>query len=411
MTLLAIALPVADEIDGEMRYDFALSADGSTLTRQGQALASELPVTRSTEVILVLAGEGVSWHRLELPSGVLGRRLGMRSAERLRAVLSGMLEEMLLDDPADLHFSLPSNAAHQRPIWVAVCQRAWLMRAISDLQRAGIAVNRIVPEWFPQEGAQDKLLCVPRRQGPQLVIVQSTGVRVLPMNTGSLVLLPQSVIQGTCGLFAEPGLAERAQELLQHGMSIQVYAQRLVGACTTDWNLAQFEFARSAHSNWWHTLRGIIWEVPQWRPVRLALTALVLVNVVGLNLWAWKERSHWASLREAQRHTLLEAFPDTPVIVDAPRQMARRLELLRQSTGQAGGAEFETMLSALGQALPTSGSQDSMPDSIDFQTGKLRLQGIVLEPTAFDAVANTLRRNHYILKQDGNVLSMGELVP
>ena len=49
-----------------------------------------------------------------------------RHQQRVRAVLDGLLEEKLLDDPAQLHLALDDTAEAGQPSWVAACDKAWL---------------------------------------------------------------------------------------------------------------------------------------------------------------------------------------------------------------------------------------------------------------------------------------------
>ena len=67
----------------------------------------------------------------------------------LRAVLEGLLEDQLLDDPPALHFALAPGAANDGKTWVAVCDKAWLRSGLQALEAAGMAVARIVPERVP----------------------------------------------------------------------------------------------------------------------------------------------------------------------------------------------------------------------------------------------------------------------
>ena len=59
---------------------------------------------------------------------------GQPADTRLRSILEGLLEDRLLDDPAQLHFALQPGARAGSPVWVAVCDRSWLR---DHLQGAG----------------------------------------------------------------------------------------------------------------------------------------------------------------------------------------------------------------------------------------------------------------------------------
>ncbi|PTT80463.1 general secretion pathway protein GspL, partial [Pelomonas sp. HMWF004] len=73
-----------------------------------------------------------------------------------------------------------------------------------------------------------------------------------------------------------------------------------------------------------------------WLPVRYGLTALLLVQVIGLNLWAWHQNREINARRQAVTATLTEAFPQVRAVLDAPVQMQKQLDLLRASAGSIG---------------------------------------------------------------------------
>ena len=111
MSTLLISLPLAPGLDGGASsapsYSYALSLNGQTITQQGSTTAGLLPQPgRTGEVVAVVPAAMLSWQRVSLPQGV------GPGSPRLRAVLEGVLEESVLDDPAQLHFALQPDAAH-----------------------------------------------------------------------------------------------------------------------------------------------------------------------------------------------------------------------------------------------------------------------------------------------------------
>src|SRR5690349_4112602 len=73
-------------------YAYALSPDGLALQAQGHCAASLLP--RADSVVAVVSDADVSWHRISLPKA---------PPSRLRAALTGMLEEAVLEEPDLMH--------------------------------------------------------------------------------------------------------------------------------------------------------------------------------------------------------------------------------------------------------------------------------------------------------------------
>ena len=98
---------------------------------------------RTSELVVMVPALALSWHRAELPPGL------HKQKARLLAALQGLLEERLLDDPAQLHMALPRQWKKAPSAWVAVCDKAWLQAHLSALETEGLTVHRIVPEFSP----------------------------------------------------------------------------------------------------------------------------------------------------------------------------------------------------------------------------------------------------------------------
>ena len=393
MSTLAVLLP-PDPIGTATEFAYAMSADGRSVHGYGQSPAALLPLPRGAgaEVVAVVPVQALSWHRVDLPRGVAA------GTPRLRAALEGLLEERLLDDPEALHFALQPRAATGEA-WVAACDRGWLKRALQLLEAADRPATRIVPEFAP-EGA-GALFALGEPERAWLVSAGETGVLWLPLGAASLPLLP--ALPEDAPRVAEPAVAALAEQLLQAKLELEQPAQRWLRAAQSDWDLAQFEFASTGRtralkklaSGWADWLRA-----PQWRPARWAAVLLVAANLLGLNAWAWKERSALAGKREAMQKVLTATFPNVKVVVDAPLQMEREVAALRQRSGMASGRDFEALLAALGAAVPPGRT----PSAIEFTGSELRVRGLALGPQEFPALAANLKAQGYSAQLQGDSL-------
>lgn len=393
MSTLLVQLP-ADPVTAATEFAFAVSADRRTVLEQGRASATILPSPRGADagIVAVVPAQALSWHQVDLPRGVGA------GSPRLRSVLESLLEERLLDEPANLHFAVQPDAAGGT-VWVAACDRAWLRGALGVLEAAGRAPQRIVPEFSPQPQLQIDAVGDPELA--QLVASSPQGVLVLPLHPASLALLPPWDAQTPRS--AEPAVAALAEHVLQQTVPLQQAAQRWLLAAQDGWDLAQFEFATGGHvrllkqlaSGWTEFLRA-----PHWRPALWGAAALVALQVIGLNAWAWKERSALAAKREAIRTTLTRAFPQVKVIVDAPLQMEREVAALRQATGAASGRDLESMLTALALSAPPGRSAAS----VEYSSGELRARGLALDADTLRPVAANLRSMGYSATLQGDVL-------
>jgi general secretion pathway protein L len=202
---------------------------------------------------------------------------------------------------------------------------------------------------------------------------------------------------------AEPAVAALAEQLLQRTSALQQPAERWLQAARSDWDLAQFDFSRSGRARAFKRL-GTLWSdllsAPQWRPARWGAVLLLLVNLVGLNAFAWRERSTEEAKREALRHTLTQTFPQVKVVVDAPVQMEREVAALRRSTGAPSGADLEAMLAALAAAVPPQHAATGL----DYSNGELRVRGLSPTDEELRQVASTLHAQGYSATKRGDAL-------
>lgn len=401
MTTLIVTLPLALP-SATTEYDYVLTPDGLTLADHGRAPAALLPAAAKPggDVVAVVPARALSWHQLELPKGTLGKSAG--NPQRLRAVLSGLLEERLLDEPEHLHFALAPDARADAPVWVAVCDRAWLRAALQALETAQRPVSRIVPEFAPDTAtSQQHTLHVTDGLAPaQLVLPGAHGVTVLPLSAAALSVLAWPA---EAEVVAEPGVAALAEQMLKRRMSLQQSAQRWLQAAQSPWDLAQFDLANSGHArtlkrlaSGWHAF----WRAPQWRAARWSSVLLVATHLLGLNAWAWKEQAVLDDKRAAIRAALTGTFPGVTVVVDAPVQMERAVAALRQATGAASGHDLEAMLGHLSALVPANRSLTA----IEFAAGEARLKGLNLSVDEASVLATRLQVKGYATRVEADTL-------
>lgn len=393
MSTLILTLPdtAADAAEG---YDFVLARDDGVVAESGCAPLALLPV--ATELVALVPVHQLSWQQVRLPRGSLGRGMFRDGGpSRLRAVLDGVLEERVLDDTADLHFALAPDASDEALVWVAVCDRAWLKAAIAALEQAGRPVGRIVPELAP-DAAAEVLHVMGEPETARLVAVTPNGVAQWPLSTTALSLLNWPASRP---VLAEPAVAAVAEQLLQRAVTLQQAPQRRLQALQDEWDLAQFDLANSGGARSWRRLAEAaarLARAPRWRPVRLAVLVALLVNLVGLNAWAWKEQAALQAQRLAIREVLTSTFVKVQVVVDAPVQMARELAALQRASGQASGRDLEAMLAAYAALAPAQAA----PEAIDYSAGELRLKGVMLKPDDLAALSLRLKARGYVALSD-----------
>ena len=399
MTTLIVTLP-AEPLDAAALYDYVLTRDGSAVAEQSRAPLALLPLVAKAdgEVVALVPAQRLSWHQVQLPKGTLGRRFFQEGgALRVRAVLDGLLEDRVLDDTEQLHFALEPQPATDAPVWVAVCERAWLRAALQALEQSGRAVNRIVPEFTPQV-LTDTLYVTGELEAACLVGTVQGSVAVLPLSREALALLGGLEEKN---VVAEPAVVALAEALFQRPVTLQPSGQRQLQAAQSNWDLAQFDLLTSSSARTWKrwadAARSLL-RAPRWRAARFAVLSLLAINLVGLNAWAWKEKSLLSSQRQAIAAVLTTTFPQVRVVVDAPIQMAREVATLQQASGAPSGRDLESMLGAFGAVAPVG----SAPIAIEYIAGELRLKGLNLNAEQLTAISFQLKPQGYAVSVEAD---------
>ena len=402
MTLLAIQLPSRDRLGARAsaqasaqtgahaaqpglrlptEWGFVLSSDGRSGAQVGQAAASLLP--KADQTVLVLAEADVSWHLIDIPRA---------PAARLRAALAGVMEEALLDDDEALHFALAADAAPGRKGWVGVTDGRRLAAALAALESAGLTVDRVVPTAAPlplgsvpsstrghfHVGGDMEGATVAEDDHPWLTLARPDGVLCVRLSGGlarSLVLAnvpadapANSVAEGTWT--ASPAAAAAAEKLIGRPVPLLAEAERMLEAARGSHNLRQFDLAARHRGTRALSDGARRFLSADWRPVRVGVVALLLLQIVGLNAYAWQQRQALDAKRAAMTDLLKAAHPGVRAVLDAPVQMQRETDRLRAAAGRAGAADLEALLAAAAAAWPDGVGPTQ---TLRFESGSLTL--------------------------------------
>ena len=417
MSTLILSLPPS--LPGiSTQYGYTLTADGHTAQRHALTEAALLPETaRPGEVVAVVPIEALSWQKVQLPPGLpLG---ASQQTPRLRSVLDGLLEDRLLDDTTQLHFALQPGAQAGVPVWVAVCDRAWLRAHLQALEAAGRRVSRVVPEFAPGPTASGgpEVSAIGTADDPQLILCglgTGQGISVLPLTPATLALAGLGAAGGDAPptpLRADPAVAELAERALGHPVGLHTASARALDAARSDWDLAQFDLSSTSRSRALRKAGGVLSALlyaPQWRAARWALGVLVLAHLAGLNVWAWQERQAVAAKQTSLRSTFTQTFPQVQAVIAPLEQMEREMALLRQASGSFSPRDLEPMMAAAGSVLPDG----RIPTGLEFTTGELRLRGLPLAPQEEPVLTTRLRAAGYTGRlDDGSLVLRAETAP
>jgi general secretion pathway protein L len=406
MSTLILTLPLSNAA-ATPEYDYVLTTDGQQPTAQGRTAGALLPANagRGAEVVAMVPARALSWHVITLPERVLRSMLSGRiEPARARGVLAGVLEEQLLDDAEKLHFAVfgatPVAAGDAPRAWVAVCDRAWLQASLQALESAGLSVSRIVAECTPTLPGTARALLSDELSPAQMLLCTAQGVSLLPCLPATLAL---AQAQTDLEVLAEPAVMALAEKNFGSQALLQTRAQRLLMAAQSPWNLAQLELSASPGgrlrkrltAGWQQLLYS-----PQWRPARWSLVALLMVQVVGLNALAWRQRS----LLEAQRVTLQtmlqQSFPDVKLVIDAPLQMRRAVDDLARARGLGSDVDLGRVFAIIGPLAPKGLGLNS----IEWSGQQMQLQANGLDAVSVQPLATALEaRGLRARLQDGQL--------
>ena len=116
---------------------------------------------------------------------------------------------------------------------------------------------------------------------------------------------------------------------------------------------------------------------------------------MGLNALAWRERSALNAQQAGLQHILQTTFPSVSLVIDAPLQMQREVDVLQQKSGAVSSTDLEPLLAALALVLPAG----QTPQQIHFANHTLRVQGVTLDGRATGTAP--LAAQGLSLRQDG----------
>lgn len=398
MSTLILCLP-DKPVTPDSLWHHVVSSDGLRIQHEGVTPTSELIQlsNQGSQLLAVVPARALSWHRVVLPQGVAPASL------RMRAVLEGLLEDRLLDDPVSLHFALSPPVQAGTPQWVAACDRRWLAQALQALETAQLSVTRIVPEWEPCSH-EVQWHVTGTGAHPQLLVRGPEGVSLFPLTPDAITLAQGTEALVTDALVsAEPDLVDLATEWLQRPVIVLPRAQRWATAAQSAWNLAQFDMASSwrlrlhkrVHQGWRDWLRA-----PRWRAARWGVALLLGTNLLGLNVMAWQEKRQLEHTGSEVRSVLDRSFPYITVVVDAPLQMEREVRRLELAAGVRSADSLEAMLDLLSNTLASGTSLQS----VDYGAGELRVKEVDLAAAESAALMARLQTRGYVGKMQGNTL-------
>jgi general secretion pathway protein L len=239
--------------------------------------------------------------------------------------------------------ALPGLAPALAPDAVAVPMVAAVLGAVIQTAPALLlegAIDSIVPSGPPRvelaiaRGVQGEGLAVPASA------VNATLSALAGIAPVSLYMLTE--VPGNVAALSATSPAKLAAHV--HGASPLPFEQLARRALACRFDLCQFEFA----SQPWRLDRATLRRLRL--PVMLGIAALVIA-IVGANVqWLMLSRQRDA-IGTQMTELLLNTFPKTTVVLDAPDQMSRQLQQLRVAAGELSPDDFLSLADGLARSL------------------------------------------------------------
>lgn len=378
---------------------YAVVSASGMLTNHGKKRLHQLP--KAVEMVLLLPPQWVSWHAVQLPD--IPKSL---PASKRKALVAGLLEEQVLSDIGALHFALPEgagtkgqkNTGDKQPSWVAVMDKARLAQALTELTAAGVDVDRILPILLPTQSPDaQRVLVTGTPETAQLHMADNQGV--IHTSLSHFQALMPALHEHTTVL-AEPAVVQQAEATLHRPVQLLQSGQLLTQTLSSSWNLAQFDFAVSQH-RWVRRVRkslSSLWGAPQWRWVRRAALALVVINIVCLAAWQWQLKQQAATNSKALIAAFRTAFPEAKGPVPDPVRMASsHLQRLGKKHARLKPSDMEPLLMAAAPILEKLGTDVQL----GYADGELTIQSPTLEQQDFAALQSRLETKGYDVQKNG----------
>ncbi|ACC72247.1 type II secretion system protein GspL [Paraburkholderia phymatum] len=401
MSTLIVLLPPRDPAVPSQEWQlpelpFLLLDKSGRIQRAGRSAPGLLP--RAGATVLMLAARDCLMLAATVPP---------LKGPRLRQALPNVVEDQLIQDAQTTHIALDPKPLDSTRHVLAIIDRGWFRFVLETFAAAGhrnvkaVPVARCLPQpamntiaaVAAQAHAEETVAAgadsAPPLDAPDGVditpvvaavlghVVSSTAAvlgegavdtsppRVeLALARGPLgegLAVPEAAVGATVAALAgnapvtlytlvdlpgsEPRMSSTARGRSSVAGALPLSFETLArNAIQCRFDLAQFEFAVQPWRLDRATLRRL--RLPLW-----LLVATVLVAIIGANVqWLMLSRQRDA-IGAQMTELLLNTFPKTTVVLDAPDQMARQLQQLRVAAGELSPDDFLSLADGLARSL------------------------------------------------------------
>jgi general secretion pathway protein L len=342
-----VAFAPADEARGEWRI-FRLAAHGAAeaaVEAHGplEVVARRVPPGATLAVVVPLSR-----------CIVLAVDLPPLQGVKLQQALAGELGERMIGNGAAQHYAAaPVDGGRIRE--AAACDARWLRLRLDELTAAGLRIAQVMPEasLLPRNAAWWGQLQAGQEPAWLVRAANGEAVRVAPPLLSTL-LPPMRDGQDTAWqCFADPacGTPPPAPFAACTALGAAALARQAATAAQR-WDLRQAAFAPpDAASRFMAWCASLIGQ----RSGRFALgavLALLLVNLLGLNLYALKQQRAIGERQREMERIVTQALPNAPRVLEPALQLEAAWRRTRAGTGSElpGAATLLALFAHTGNA-------------------------------------------------------------
>jgi general secretion pathway protein L len=352
---------------------FASAANGS-IEREGVAALSELSemVSRAQRIVLLLAASDVTLLRVKVPP---------LSGARLKAALPNLVEDQLMSDPADC--VVVAGALHDGLRTIAVVQRGWLDLMSKTLLALGARHIAAVPAQLCLPYQEETVSAAVAEHGTDVDIAvrlgehDGVGLAIVADQPESAAFdamqsLGAVVPHAPITLYVPQSRVRDYQDSLNIAPTLQ---QRITLQADNwqRWIVGADKAPLDLMSGFGMTGRPAF----DWRPWRWPLvlaTAVLLINMIGMNLdWLHLKREA-EGLRMSMIQTYKTAYPKESVIVDPLAQLRQKIAAAQRESGQLAPDDFIALAAAFGEALSSTGQTASAVAGLEYRDHSLTVK-------------------------------------
>jgi len=325
---------------------FALISTEGRLQQQGQSTLQELKS-------LALGAKQVAFILAASDTSLLTTKVPPMSAAKLKQALPNLLEDQLISDPADL--VLVGGDLVNGEITVAVTDKSWLEGLAKRLKDWPLKKISAYPAQlalaFDVTSQTASALIDEKNEGLELSLRDGVwhGLGLSLENTSVAAALPvlaqlsnsaKIAVYVPAGAVEDCQLALKTEDLEDRVTVMPVsWVNRVAGISATTPDLMTGVAAEH--------MAGFDWNKWRW-PLRLAI-ALLIVNVLALNLEWFNMKREEKEQKNALNQVFRNAYPKETVISDPLKQMQQKVNIAKRAAGQFAVNDFAVMAAQFSQ--------------------------------------------------------------